>query len=71
VPQTIFDSGIHGRKTQGTRRNEGAHVECALRVDLEEKVNGQEESGNTTSQETISFQTEGFNFGTELQVSRA
>lgn len=53
------------------RRNEGAHVECALRVGLEEKVNGQEESGNTTSQETISFQTEGFNFGTELQVSRA
>lgn len=50
-----FETGIHGRRTQGPRRNEGAHVEYALRVDLKAKVSGQEESGNKNSQETISF----------------
>ena len=57
-PDVSFDSEIHGRKTEGLRKYEGTHVKCRFRADWNEKVVGQEESGNKTSQETIRFQTQ-------------
>lgn len=57
-PDVSFDLGIHGRKTKWLRKYEGTHVECGFRADWDEKVIGQEESGNKSAQETIRFQTQ-------------
>lgn len=55
-PDVSFDLEILVRKTMGLRKYEGTHAESEFRADWEEKVTGQEESGNKTSQETTRFQ---------------
>lgn len=54
-PDVSFDLEIHGRKTEGLRKYEGTHVECGFRADWDEKVIGQEESGNKTSKKQYAF----------------
>lgn len=67
-PDVSFSSGIHGRKAEGMRKNEGVHIEGQI---WKKKSLDKRRVEIKTSQETICFQPEDLNFGTGTRRSRA
>lgn len=67
-PDVSFSSGIHGRKAEGMRKNDGVHIEGQI---WKKKSLDKRRVEIKTSQETICIQPEDLNFGTGTHRSRA